>query len=960
MKPVEHSAGISSGRTRLIATLYGRASVQESGACSVGTAYGTFGRPTLVCLASVATMLCALVLACAPALAAMPLIGEESTINVSGTSATLQAEVNPNETATSYRFEYGTAEYTGDTPLGQSAPTPEGAVTEGSAPVTAEAHVQGLTSATTYHFRVVATNSAHEVVYGKDRTFTTTSSGDEFTLPDNRAWEMVSPPDKHGAGIEPLTDEGGEIQAAADGSAITYVATGPVTGEPAGNRAPELSQVYSKRMEPGVWETQDISSPNEAAAEYAVGQGSEYRLFSSELSEGLLQPRGETPLTPEATEKTLYLRNDETGSYLPLVTPVSVGPGRPFGYKNGTGDLEFDGASSDLKHVVFGSQQALTSEVAAETPGLTNLYEWSSGALQLVSVLPNGHPASEPDGEGKANLAVLGGTGGGMVRNAVSNDGTRVVWKDNENLYLRDLTTKETVQLDQFQAGATENPNYGAELEFQGASSDGQRVFFTDAQPLTVGSHAEAGEPDLYVAEIAQGAHLAVSVVDLTEDTTLGEPADVHGRIQGYSEDGDYVYFAAQGSLMPGATQGSCASEEPSSTCNLYVDHLEPTSLGTSWVPQLVAKVASFRDGSDWARNLPNETSRVSPNGMFMAFMSDHSLTGYDNRDALNGEPDEEVYLYAAASRRVMCASCDPTGARPRGLRDLPEVKEFPEPLEFPGPLVDYPGSFRTSTGYPSFAGSIPGWTANEEGEAEYQSRYLSDEGRLFFNSADALVPLDTNGLEDVYEYEPQGVGNCEGTSSTTGSRIYKPGATFKVEEGTSQEHTVQEGASCVGLISSGTSSEESAFLDASESGNDVFFMTSARLAEQDYDKSYDIYDAHICGAEGIACSSAVASSPACTTAESCRAAALPQPAIYGSPASATFSGAGNAGPAVVAKPVAKAKQKPLTRAQKLAAALKACAKKARKKRATCEATARKKFAAKDRSTTKKSNGRTK
>ena len=36
-----------------------------------------------------------------------------------------------------------------------------------------------------------------------------------------------------------------------------------------------------------------------------------------------------------------------------------------------------------------------------------------------------------------------------------------------------------------------------------------------------------------------------------------------------------------------------------------------------------------------------------------------------------------------------------------------------------------------------------------------YQSRYLSNEGRLFFNSADALVPHDSNGREDVYEYEP-------------------------------------------------------------------------------------------------------------------------------------------------------------------------------------------------------------
>ena len=59
-------------------------------------------------------------------------------------------------------------------------------------------------------------------------------------------------------------------------------------------------------------------------------------------------------------------------------------------------------------------------------------------------------------------------------------------------------------------------------------------------------------------------------------------------------------------------------------------------------------------------------------------------------------------------------------------------------------------------------AGSIPGWTAlAKRTTTRYQSRYLSDAGRLFFNSADALVPLDTNGKEDVYEYEPAGEGSC-------------------------------------------------------------------------------------------------------------------------------------------------------------------------------------------------------
>ena len=33
-------------------------------------------------------------------------------------------------------------------------------------------------------------------------------------------------------------------------------------------------------------------------------------------------------------------------------------------------------------------------------------------------------------------------------------------------------------------------------------------------------------------------------------------------------------------------------------------------------------------------------------------------------------------------------------------------------------------------------------------------SRYISDGGRIFFETREALVPSDTNGQTDVYEYE--------------------------------------------------------------------------------------------------------------------------------------------------------------------------------------------------------------
>jgi hypothetical protein len=179
-------------------------------------------------------------------------------------------------------------------------------------------------------------------------------------------------------------------------------------------------------------------------------------------------------------------------------------------------------------------------------------------------------------------------------------------------------------------------------------------------------------------------------------------------------------------------------------------------------------------------------------------------------------------------------------------------------------------------------------------------------------------VPQDTNGKEDTYEYEPDGVGSCTDTSST-----------FNVESN-----------GCVALISSGTSGEEAVFLDASEDGDDVFFLTTAKLVPQDVDNALDVYDAHVCGSEGVVCPAAVSSPPPCATADSCRSAPPPQPEIFGAAGSAAFRGQGNAS----ISPSSVVKSKDLTRAQKLTKALRACRSKKGGRRDACEARAQKRL----------------
>jgi hypothetical protein len=156
------------------------------------------------------------------------------------------------------------------------------------------------------------------------------ASGSALALPDGRQWELVSPPNKNGAVISALEKEGAVTQAATDGGAFTWGADTSIGSEPAGNRSFEWSQIFSTRGAGG-WSSHDIAGSHEAATGLLNGNLSEYKFFSSDLSLGLVEPKGETPLSPEASEQTIYLRDDAGGGYLPLVTAANVPPGTKFG-----------------------------------------------------------------------------------------------------------------------------------------------------------------------------------------------------------------------------------------------------------------------------------------------------------------------------------------------------------------------------------------------------------------------------------------------------------------------------------------------------------------------------------------------------------------------------------------------------------------------------------------------------
>ncbi|HEY5194101.1 MAG TPA: hypothetical protein VIJ39_09570 [Solirubrobacteraceae bacterium] len=847
-----------------------------------------------------------------------PGIHEAWASNVASGSATLDAKIDPNNASTTYYFQYGT-----DTGYGTSIPASPGiAIGSGKGDVEVGQHLQGLLTSTTYHYRVVAVSELapdeFEAFDGPDQTFLTEAAVGVSGLPDGRAWEMVSPPSKHGATLEPSPErEGGVTQASVNGGAISYVANAPTEEEPQGNPAIERVQLFSSRGPDG-WSTKVIATPHNAPTGTLVGKITEYLAFSPDLSLSVVEPKGDTPLSEETSERTPYLRHDSTCEtnaatcYQPLVNAGNVPEAVKFGgnpeFK--LGDVQFEGATPDLSHLVLESSVALTSAPGDEGIGL---YEWTAGRLAKVSVFPGSEKG------GPESISVLGDTTN--KRHAISNDGSRIIWEGvsqtrEDGLYMRDMSKQETVRLDVAEPGS--QGGIGNPV-FQTASNDGSRIFFTDTAQLTVGSSARS-QPDLYEFDVDTG-----KLTDLTIDHNPEEDANVQGVVLGASEDGSYVYFVANGVLASGATPGDCEvlSMQPSDTCNLYVSH----NGVTTFIAGLSGEDGEDHAGGTFASELANLAASVSPNGQWLAFMSDRSLTGYDNRDVNNGVRDEEVFLYDAVAKRVVCASCNPTGARPSGAFDIGNT---------PTPLFDQVSVWSERW----LAAVIPSWNSFGNQRSMYQAHYLSNGGRLFFDSSDALVPRDTNGTWDVYEYEPeeQSLGDCTQADTTFSA--------------------ASEG--CVGLISPGGSAEESSFVDASENGDEAFFLTASQLVPQDYDQALDLYDARACTSSSPCLTAPPANSPPCSTGDSCKPAPSAQPESFGAPSSETFSGAGNL---LALPPKAKVKTKTLTRAQKLVRALKTCRqKKIERKRVTCERQARKRYAKKagHKATARKSlSGRT-
>jgi hypothetical protein len=606
-------------------------------------------------------------------------------------------------------------------------------------------------------------------------------------LPDGRAYEMVSPPQKAGEVIPPeptgalsgsCSDclPGGNVpsmpmQSSPGGESVLYL------GQPFGGGLASGPNEYLAPRSPGQWGTQSLSSPTTTGRFVA---------FSADLSRSVLA-QANPPLSPQAPTRggedvfsNLYLR--ESGSLEPLIT--SEPPNRD----PGDFRVSFSGANAGTAlvpafgQVAFEANDALTDAVptvapaapevevgkACSLPGANcNLYEWEGGELSLVNVLPGNITAAAGAVIGSGRMLELGSplTEQPNTDQAISDDGTRIFWSSEETgqVYAR-VEGKETLEIPG-PASCKESVAVKERACFLTASPDGSAVLLSDGK--------------LYELNEAGTAYL--------ESVDLSEGQGGFEGILGAAEDFSRVYFIDTAALTAESEENENGEHAEANELNLYSFEDEESG----FIGMLLPADNGFSPSSygAWAASPSQRTAQVTSNGAWLAFMSLAPVTGYDNTRAggddcrnSNTPACREVFVYSADPGSLACASCNPTGEQPLGDSNLTLVRPT-NPFRQPGNL-------------------------SREGE-----------GRLFFESQDTLSPRDTNGsIQDVYEWEPDGVGTC------------------------------QRAEGCVYLISSGNSPDDSMFMDSSASGDDAFFITREQLLPRDKNQQLDLYDARVGG----------------------------------------------------------------------------------------------------------------
>ncbi len=732
------------------------------------------------------------------------------------------------------------------------------------------------------------------------------SPGFRTYLPECRAYELVSPPYKGGFRVFPeaISHSGERLMASSIGA---FAGTG-------NDRASRFAAYDLARTQSG-WDVTALEPiPAEKDAE-EVDSGFS-GLASGELEESLFEPD--------------YELREPDGTFSLLGPHI----------------IEAVGASADLTHVLVRSTEPWPNNPEPASPRAA-LYEYEGveapGEInrepRLVGVGSDGMAISACGtalGGEPVTVEGVGLNAASSGYNAVSASGETVFFTALEcagspavsELYAR-IGSAKTVAISEPSKEDCEacETSLAAmrDAVFQGASEDGSKVFFTTEQELLPGQTgmnvyqydfngpaAGPEHPDGRISLVSAGS---------------SDP-EVQGVVR-VSANGERVYFVAKAELkgehgLP--LENAETKQKPEAGAdNLYVYEPDLTGgyhdvfVGVMLNSQTEAAVEQREEHGCPSRieleeeGVPEETARedhrgcveslgsvkgaawqiedrrpaqATPDGRFLLFLSAAPMTPDDKSE---GVP--QLFEYDAQSQKLTRVSVGQ-----RGSYLCPATGELQDGYSCDGntlQVVDAP-----QIPVQNFAVNVSPTTATT-------GLAVAEDGEVFFESRDALTPGALAGSPNVY--------------------AYREGDVYLISDG--RDSSSVEGSPAVHLIG------------ADESGRDVFFTTDDSLVPEVTDTQEDVYDARVEG--GFP---APVGTPGCVE-DACQG---PLSTPFGTPApggSALTAGGGNLTPAASKPPPVR--PKPLTRAQKLAKALKACTKKTKKQRAMCKARARKLYGAK-------------
>jgi hypothetical protein len=800
-----------------------------------------------------------------------PSVAGTSVSHIGSAGATVEGQIEPGGLETAYSVQYGTstAYESQTTPVSISPST-------SSATVAVTVPLSKLLSNTAYHLRLVVTNTDGKAL-GTDVTFTTYPTGTSG-LPDDRVYEMVSLPENYNADVmegesDPLPgalSTHQPFQASANGDAVMFMSQPTIGGNGEGNTGSGGDENRATRSPQGGWTQVNLVPPGRAN-EQVVFEG-----FSSDLSVGFIAASSEPPfVTTEAlTEPGLVAGRDESASYsVPYALTFSEGLYRPLftttpPNRSYTGAIGPNGAEENER---FEAHHVLSNGGA--NAGSNTAYAGSS--------------ANAEDQLFEANDALLEGEG--ELEKELSSDVKRevevakearkldeeVVKLDNEGNEEWRIKRKEAFALEAFDArnelyvsvdsrpslvnvlpdgkvaaGATfGGPPLGEpvhkEPDFDRViSASGSRIFWTSLEYVSANERGEE-----YFAEVPKAIYVredGTRTVQVSPGSAQFWTASAEGRYAFYTEAGKLYRFDVESEAREeiaggeAGVQGVIGTNETGEE-GAYVYFVATEALTSG-------KNAEGHEPVRGADNLyASEPDPGNPVQHLTRFIG--TLSSADSNDWAVGMGERSAEVAPDGRGLVFETTENLTGHSYSG-EGSPEVYTYQAEA----------GSVFCASCRPQASGGILPDSRRED----YTYRWISEDGsRVFFDSEASLVARDVNGVRDVYEWERDGAGECH------------------------------EAEGCVYLISGGVEGAAS-FIDASSSGNDVFFISRQRLVPEAQNELTHLYDARVEGALPVA-------APACT-GTGCQGVPAPPP-IFATPASVTFSGVGNFPPSAPPPP---------------------------------------------------------